>query len=232
MPEMDGLEATRQIRERQKNPSQPGHFNSPIAIAAMTANAMQGDRERCLGAGMDDYVSKPVRPEDLRVVVERWGVRAQASKQSEGATDSGLDNLSFAETTGRVAAKAETLRQEPPVDMERLLDFANGDPANLRELIELYIQQTGKQVIQLAVAIEARNADEVKRLAHSCCGASSTCGMATMIVLLRELERQGNEGLQSNAPQLTRDVEREFERIQKFLTDYLNTQVPPQLAKN
>jgi len=71
MPEMDGLEATRQIRERQKNPGQPGHFKPDIAIVAMTANAMQGDREQCLAAGMDDYIAKPIRAEELADALRR-----------------------------------------------------------------------------------------------------------------------------------------------------------------
>ena len=77
MPEMDGLEATRLIRERQKQPAQFPNYKSPIIIVAMTASAMQGDREKCLAAGMDDYVAKPVRLEDVRTIVERWGASGQ-----------------------------------------------------------------------------------------------------------------------------------------------------------
>ena len=73
MPEMDGLEATRQIRVRQQTPGNAGNFGPHLAIIAMTANAMQGDREKCLAVGMDDYIAKPVRPDDLRVVVEQVG---------------------------------------------------------------------------------------------------------------------------------------------------------------
>ena len=69
MPEMDGFEACREIRKMAAGPQ--------IPIIAITANAMKGDRERCLAAGMDDYVSKPFKQEDLRLVIERWlGVSA------------------------------------------------------------------------------------------------------------------------------------------------------------
>src|SRR5262249_4402067 len=70
MPEMGGLEATRLIRERQKQRSEFPNYKPSIIVVAMTANAMQGDREKCLAAGMDDYIAKPVRLEDMRTIVE------------------------------------------------------------------------------------------------------------------------------------------------------------------
>src|ERR1700730_14245286 len=72
VPEMDGLDATRIMRERQSQKSQFPTYKSPIIIVAMTAAAMQGDRDKCLAVGMDDYLAKPVRPEDIRKIVERW----------------------------------------------------------------------------------------------------------------------------------------------------------------
>jgi CheY-like chemotaxis protein/HPt (histidine-containing phosphotransfer) domain-containing protein len=230
MPEMDGLEATRQIRERQKQPGASGNFKSVVAIVAMTANAMQGDREKCLAAGMDDYLAKPVRPEDIRQIIERWGPKTQVVEAANGGP---TETLPPVETLAAAGSPATVRPQTPPVDMERLLDFANGDSENLRELIELYLQQTAKQITQLTIAVENRSAEEVKRIAHSCAGASSTCGMVNISPMLRELERQGYEGLQPNAAQLTADVGREFDRIQKFLTDYMKmttTATPPQLA--
>jgi len=76
---MDGLEATRRIRQRQQEPSAPPHFKQPIVIVAMTANVMQGDREKCIAAGMDDYLPKPIRPETLQALIERL---APASTQA------------------------------------------------------------------------------------------------------------------------------------------------------
>ena len=86
MPEMDGYEATRAIREREQSLEQPCPWRSPVYIIAMTANAMQGDREKCLAVGMDDYLSKPVRGPELQAMLERWKL---AENQIDRATFSG-----------------------------------------------------------------------------------------------------------------------------------------------
>ncbi len=72
MPEMDGLAATRAIRERQNDAAAHPNYSSRILIVAMTAHALQSDRERCIAAGMDDYLAKPIRPADVRGMIERW----------------------------------------------------------------------------------------------------------------------------------------------------------------
>jgi CheY-like chemotaxis protein len=74
MPELDGYEATRTIRKREKTAAQSYSSKSPVYIIAMTANAMQGDREKCITAGMDDYLTKPVRPAELQAAFERWQI--------------------------------------------------------------------------------------------------------------------------------------------------------------
>ena len=72
MPEMDGYETTGAIRKRERSLDQQCNWKSPVRIIAMTANAMHGDREKCLAAGMDDYLSKPVRLSELQAALERW----------------------------------------------------------------------------------------------------------------------------------------------------------------
>jgi CheY-like chemotaxis protein/nitrogen-specific signal transduction histidine kinase len=219
MPEMGGLEAARLIRERQKQTGQFPNYKSSIIIVAMTARAMQGDREKCLAAGMDDYIAKPVRPEDLRAIVERW---AEVARQAEAAaTATAREQISEAASPPALTSPAAAPAEDAPVDMSRLLDFTDGDPDNMRELVTLYLSQTKEQLEQLGVAVKTERALEVRRLAHSCAGASATCGMQRLVLVLRELERQGFEGQLTNAAQLHYQADEEFERIRRFLTAYL-----------
>jgi CheY-like chemotaxis protein/nitrogen-specific signal transduction histidine kinase/HPt (histidine-containing phosphotransfer) domain-containing protein len=213
MPEMGGLEATRVIRERQQSPAEFPTYTDSTIIVAMTASAMQGDREKCLAAGMDDYIAKPVRPEDVRAVIERWGAAAAQAPAPENPAST-------------PPAPAPT--ENGPVDMARLLEFTDGSHDNLRELVTLYLTQTTGQLEQLEAAVNARIAPDVRRLAHSCAGASATCGMRRLVPLLRELERQGMDNKLTNADDLCRQALAEFDCIRGFLDNYMKRQ--PDLA--
>jgi len=212
MPEMDGLEATRIIRDRQHDKSRFPNYQGSIIIIAMTASAMPGDRDKCIASGMDDYLAKPVRPEDMRSIIERWA--SAAAKKTPTPTPSQTETATGANDSG-------VDPHLPPVEMERLLDFSDGNVENLRELVTLYVKQTTEQLEQLTAAVQSGSIEEVRRLAHSCAGASSTCGMVRIVPLLRELERQGEEKRLTNAAELCRQACREFERIREFLDAHL-----------
>jgi len=209
MPEMDGLTATRAIRERQQQ-KQP-NFDKTIIIIAMTANAMQGDREKCLAAGMDDYLAKPVRPEDVRIVIERWAERAAGKETSKPASPANGSNQP-AHTMNNSQPNAE-----PPVDMDRLNDLSDNDPAALRDLVELYLKQTTGQLEQLAQAVSGGDAKAVQHLAHSCAGASATCGMNQFVPILRRMEKHGMEGKLTGIEKELQAANQEFARIRDFL---------------
>jgi CheY-like chemotaxis protein len=218
MPEMGGFEATQAIRERQRQPAQYPHYKSPMIIVAMTANAMSGDREKCLAVGMDDYLAKPVRLEDMRGVIERWAAKA-AAKETQPS-----ESPATPETTPTTTAPTPGAEAEASVDFDRLMDFTEGNPDSLRELITLYIDQTSGQLEQLQAAVQSGSAAEVRRIAHSCAGASATCGMRQLVPLLRELEREGFEQKLVNAPTLSADAGKEFRRIRGFLEEFLAKQ--------
>jgi len=218
MPDMNGLDATRAIRERQQQPTQFPSYKSLIVIVAMTASAMAGDRDKCIEAGMDDYLAKPVRLEDVRRILERWGPVATGDEQSEAIA------LRTEQTDTKPMKKQETSSASPatelvPVDMERMVNMSEGTEEGLRELVALYLEQTSEQFVQLEAAISKSDAESVRSLAHSCVGASATCGMNGIVPLLRELERQGHAGTLTNAAQVYEQAAREFTRIKEFLAD-------------
>ena len=227
MPEMGGLEATEMIRDRQRQPAKYPHYKSPMIIVAMTANAMQGDREKCIGAGMDDYLAKPVRLEDIRGVVERWGAKAatmEKIKEKNGSSAAANAAPGAQPKNSNGNGNGHGSKEDAPVDMDRLLEFTDGNPENLRELVTLYLEQTEGQIGQLETAVQRGSAQDVRGLAHSCAGASATCGMRRLVPLLRELERQGFEGKLTNATELCQDAAREFKSIRTFLESYLSGQ--------
>jgi CheY-like chemotaxis protein len=156
MPELGGLEATAAIRQRQQQREQLPNYKSPMIIVAMTASAMPGDREKCLAAGMDDYLAKPVRLEDMRHIIERWGAVAVDSKEASEPA-----NTSSTAATGSPEKEPE---RPAPVDMQRLQDFTDGNPDNFRELATLYISQTSQQLEQLEAAVQAGDVEGVRRV--------------------------------------------------------------------
>jgi len=107
MPEMDGYETARAIRTREQSSDQGSNGKLPVHIIAITANAMQGDREKCLAAGMDDYLSKPIRLQELQAVLKRWkpGTRNRYDQISAARVLAGgpaLNTVNLAEETFRV----------------------------------------------------------------------------------------------------------------------------------
>ena len=204
MPEMDGMEATQEIRKRQKKPVEFPNYNSRIIIIAMTAQAMQGDRDKCIAAGMDDYLAKPIRPKEVREAIEHWGKEAGAPLPAPVEVK---------------PAPVETVpaSAEPPVDMARLTDMSGNSPEMMRELVTMFTQQTTLQLKQLEENIRVGLPAEVRRVAHSCKGASATLGMTHLAKLMLDLERQGAAGSLTNAPQLCQDAVREFKNVQDFL---------------
>ncbi len=179
MPEMDGFEATARLRDpacRVRNPNVP--------VIAMTANAMKGDREKCLEAGMDDYVSKPVNPPDLAAAIERW-----------------LDRLHKAPTADPTAsAMSVPANALPPVsdqaDFNRvdLLERLSGDEELAMEVVSSFITEMQGQLAALGKALAGADVGEAQRLAHSMKGASGSVACSRLQDLAQCAESACREG--------------------------------------
>jgi signal transduction histidine kinase/CheY-like chemotaxis protein/HPt (histidine-containing phosphotransfer) domain-containing protein len=204
MPHLDGYETTRRIRQLEQKGIAPFDGKTPIHIIALTANALKGDREKCLTAGMNDYLSKPVRRKELKAALERHG---------EIAAIAVVDS----------SAKSEPLSEELLLDLDRLRDVTDDDPDRMRQLVDLYLTQTGPMLDGLNEAIQTNSSGDVARIAHKLVGSSVSCGVEAFTQSLRELERLGHEGNLSGAHALFDDVRDKFPRVQSVFTQFVQT---------
>ena len=213
MPEMDGYESTRKIREYEKSSTGADSAKPHLYIIALTAHAMVGDREKCLSAGMDDYLSKPVDEMELRAALDR---ASAARSQSDTASSSGSVPVSSNPSSARTADEADL-----PIDLVQLKKVSFGDPEELVELSKLWLSEAKEMLKQIASAIQAESHQDVERFAHKLCGSSLTCGMVSIIPMLRELERIGAEEQLGEAQRLHTEAICQFDRIRRFLAEYL-----------
>jgi len=157
MPEMDGYEATRQIRM-----GKAGAQNTDIPIIAMTANAMQGDREKCLQAGMSDYLSKPIESEQLLGKLQQWLTDDATPLKSEKI--SAVENLPAQQKTNSVA---------PVWDLESVLERLMGKKDLLKTLLEVFFDESPERLFSLQQAIDANDSEQVRFFAHTIKGVAA-----------------------------------------------------------
>jgi CheY-like chemotaxis protein len=207
MPQMDGYEAAQQIRLREN-----ADGAKPVYIIAMTANAMQGDREKCLAASMNDYLSKPVKDSELRAALMRGCAAATIEPEESKEEPIALDLAS---------CTTDIPTEETLVDLERLHASANEDPKILQELVELYFAQATDLMNGLRGAINSGSAKDIDHFAHKLVGASLACGMSAMVMPLRELEKRGKTGALDDAEALYDQASRHLEMTRAKLGTYV-----------
>ena len=170
MPELDGYEATERIRSTEAEARR-------LPIVAMTANALPGDRDRCLAAGMDDYLSKPVTLDALAAIMARW-----APRERPGAAD------------GRDGAA----RPVPVADAAVLAQLgdpaAGGDPAFLAEVAAIFLGETPDRLGVMRDALARGDGGALARTAHMLKSSCGSLGLRRMQALCGEIEARGRRG--------------------------------------
>ncbi|MDQ3813964.1 MAG: response regulator, partial [Armatimonadota bacterium] len=161
MPEMDGIEATAEIRQRESLASPPARH---IPIIAMTANALTGDRVKCLAAGMDDYISKPVKPEELATILARWS-HPQAEPGDEGEEAPTVALMDRA-TSIFDDAEAVAVIDEKVLNSLRALQTQD-DPGLVSELIDLFLEDVPARLEVLHTAAAQQNSKVMMQAAHA-----------------------------------------------------------------
>jgi CheY-like chemotaxis protein len=218
MPQMDGLEATRRICRDWPIEKRP-------KIIAMTANAMQGDREKCLGAGMDDYITKPVRREELAIALSKCKplVHDELPHVSEPQNKGVSGNSDSAADPGSLCAQ---LGEDSPIDFQilhslRELDDEE-DPDFLGELIEIYLSDAPQHLETMKKAISRGDADSLKLASHTLKSSSANLGAVCFSEVCKELEYMGRAAVESGGEEVfeagkARDrllkAEAEWERV-------------------
>ena len=199
MPEMDGLEAARQICQRWPAGKRP-------RIIAMTGNALIGDREKCLQAGMDDYISKPIRVGDLQSALERWGptrTRTSDTTVTRRARSGLADNL---------------------LDQAVLLELRNMPPSDgvgmLQELVDLFLEGAPQRIAQIRQAIN--DGPMLAFHAHSLKSMSLNLGAKRIVELSQKLEELGRARNVNGAPALLQELETAFDQTKAQLLTLCN----------
>jgi len=199
MPEMDGFEATREIRRLQSDRHLP--------IIAMTAYALQGDRERCLAAGMDDYFSKPVTLEDFQAALERWGPKDSRSFEERLKPPASLEKAPL-------TVENETSSVIDPNVIARLRGLADTtDSSLLTRIFHLFLSDTPKRITTLREAAATGDTAGLSKAAHSLRGACASIGVMGMAEICKTIERLGHGKYVDGAMALVEKLETEFNQV-------------------
>lgn len=187
MPEMDGLEATRNIVTHWPEHTRP-------KIIAMTANAMQGDREKCIDAGMDDYISKPILVEEVQRVLEQWGPTAFTEKAAIRAPTPIVPIIDLSIIAG--------LREMSEKD----------EPSFLSELIDLFVELSPQLVNEIKQSAQQADAVNMTQAAHKLKGSSFNLGARHLADICQQIETKGRSSDFSEIRSLVEQLEKGYEQ--------------------
>jgi HPt (histidine-containing phosphotransfer) domain-containing protein len=185
MPELDGLDASRRICERWPPESRPH-------IIAMTANALPEDREACFAAGMNDYVAKPIRAEELAAALKR--VRPFRNRDARSGES---------ETSLEAAA------------LQNLRDL--GGAEFLAEVVDVFLADAPALITSLRSSLEGQDTEELRRAAHTLKSNGATLGAAAFAELCRTVEQHAKDGRLDGVSQLVDRIEQEYRTLQEAL---------------
>ncbi|MGO4479647.1 response regulator [Massilia sp. 2TAF26] len=209
MPVMDGFAATAAMRREEREAGR----GRVLPIIAITANALQGDREACLAAGMDDYLSKPFAQQELAAVIGRWMALPLAATVHHDDEPPRLPRASIEviqrDVINRVA-----------LEKIRMLSRERGD-ALVQKVINAYVDDTPQQLSTLRRAIDGMDTGNVRRIAHTLKSASANVGAEALAALCKEMEHLGRADTTEGADSLLNNMEQEFQAVRDSLNAIL-----------
>ena len=202
MPEMNGFEATKAIRQMEGE-------KKHIPIVAMTAHAMKGDKERCLKAGMDDYIAKPIEPQELFDTIEKWSKNYCREKVKTKKDD----------------YKKKKTEKNIPIEFETAVDRFCGDRELLENMLEEFLDYVPKQLRTLDKAIKKGDAETVDREAHSLKGLAAQLSVKGLADLSLNLELLGQKGNLDEANDELDKLKTEFQHLKEYINNSLHHEI-------
>jgi len=209
MPVMDGFAATAEIRREEREAGR----GRVLPIIAITATALQGDREACLAAGMDDYLSKPFSQQELAAVIGRWMALPLVATVHHDDAPPRLPPES-------VEVIQRDVINRVALDKIRALSRERGD-ALVQKVIAAYVDDTPQQLRTLRSAIDGLDTGIVRRVAHTLKSASANVGAEALAALCKEMEHLGRADTTEGADAILTDMEQEFQAVRHSLTAIL-----------
>lgn len=195
MPILDGYETTRQIRQREG-----GHRHT--IVIALTAHALPSDRDKCLAAGMDDYLSKPLEQEALGAMIERW-----ANYQPKPEVNNTLESSTIS-------------MENAPLDLQRLHKLSKGKISFQQRLVQTFVENAAPGLQQIRLALQSNDFGTIEQQAHRIKGASANVGVLVMPDAAAQLERQAREKTLEGANERLEALERHLEQVKAFLENW------------
>jgi CheY-like chemotaxis protein/HPt (histidine-containing phosphotransfer) domain-containing protein len=202
MPEMDGFEATRSIRR-----GDAGAARVATPIVAMTARAMRGDRERCLDAGMNDYISKPVDPTALAAALDRWLVEPADTPNDDDDDDDRRPEQALSPTAAGAAV----------IDRQSLVNRVMGDEALADTVLAMFLEDMPEQVCVMRSLVDSEDVEQARRQAHRIKGAAATVGCEALREVALAMEEAGAAGNAQTLTELMPRLESQFVLVQQAM---------------
>ncbi|WP_207678596.1 ATP-binding protein [Desulfonema magnum] len=197
MPEMDGMEATKKIRDPQS-----GVISHEIPIIAITAHAMKEDRERCIEAGMNDYISKPIKTDRLIDIIEKWILKKDVSDSSPVRPQVAEDKITF--------------------DRAELLKRVEGNESLFKDILTMAFQEIPIYIEKLRGALDKNNSEEIRMQGHSIKGMCATISANKLCEIAYQIEISGKNNESDKARSLIYKLEEEFEKLVVLASEYVN----------
>jgi len=226
MPRMDGFEATRQIRL-----GKAGKINQGIPIIAMTANAMKGDREKCLESGMNDYLSKPIEPDVLQAALVKWTAPLLSESVDPSMATLGPDESILVNTEAESHFSDIQMENSEPSadkaanesiviwDKENTFRRIGGKEKILNKLLEMFARDMPERITMLIQAVNNEELDQVEHLAHVIKGVAGNLGALPLQELANQLQSCKEPHIQQ---QLMTDIESAYQAVSVLFDEYRN----------